>query len=164
VAAVATGDWADDAHLDQWQSDTCQFSGKCGGATWPRHGQPRGTQSSNVWQVKKLFWGSWVLNPRPPPSPSALTKRPNTNTPCICLVYISPHINIYVDYIVKGAKGRGLGLSPSPWSLVTCHISRSLSTKRRTEFCCGPTVPWNAPYNSGLANVKGQRLANFRCM
>jgi hypothetical protein len=62
VVVVATCDWEDDAYLDQWKSDTCQYLGKCGGATWPRHGHPCGTQSIVVWKIK-IFLGSMSFEP-----------------------------------------------------------------------------------------------------
>jgi hypothetical protein len=55
---VATGDWADDAKLDQWQCDTCRILGKCGGAMWHPVIKTCG-------KFKKCVWGRWVLNPRP---------------------------------------------------------------------------------------------------
>jgi hypothetical protein len=56
--------------MDQLQCETCQSSGKCGGATWPRYGHSRGTQSSVEWQVlKKKIGGPWVSNPRPMTEP-----------------------------------------------------------------------------------------------
>jgi hypothetical protein len=58
-----TCDWVDAANLDQWHCDTCQYSGKCGGAMWPRHGQPQGTKSTvEVMGSKNVFGGLWVLN------------------------------------------------------------------------------------------------------
>jgi hypothetical protein len=69
--SLADGDWAGlltgqtcGRQLDQSMVDKWHLSVEWESATWPSHGQPRGTQSSvNVVCSKKKFWGPWVLNP-----------------------------------------------------------------------------------------------------
>jgi hypothetical protein len=43
-------DWEDVAGMDQYSVTRGMWLVKCGGATWPRHGQPRGTQLKIKWQ------------------------------------------------------------------------------------------------------------------
>ena len=66
--------------LDMWQS-----SGKCGGATWPRHGQPHGTQSTVLWLVSK-FLRSMGFETKTTHQAKHLKERTNTIAPHMSLV------------------------------------------------------------------------------
>jgi hypothetical protein len=86
---------------------------KCGGATWPRHGQPRGTQSTVVWQVPKISLESMGFEPTTSTKPKCLEKWPNTNALHMLLV-ICNTFNYICVVIFEYVARRGLDCSLRP--------------------------------------------------
>jgi hypothetical protein len=69
------------------------FFDKWDGATWLRHGLPRGTVLN---LVVKIIWSTWGSNPEPPAMVECLCMVWVTNSPCIVSYYIYGFIYIKV--------------------------------------------------------------------
>jgi hypothetical protein len=89
---------------------TWHYHGKWFGATWPRHGLPRGTMQL-VWLFKSL-WRQLDSTLRPPTSCKYLAK---TTNQCTSIVFINTiWCKLYLSLnVVKFGWGSGWGLAPA---------------------------------------------------